>query len=86
MDWWTSATFGNVTLTVAPSQHWSNRTMLDRDATLWGGCHVAHRDGATLYFAGDTGWAVGSGPSGYPMQDLATNELYVSCVSRKKRR
>ena len=57
LDWWERAAEGDVTFTVTPSQHWSNRTMLDRDATLWGGCHVAHRDGATLYFAGDSGYA-----------------------------
>jgi L-ascorbate metabolism protein UlaG (beta-lactamase superfamily) len=57
LDWWEPWTCGGATFTLTPAQHWSNRAMFDRDATLWGGCHVAHPDGASLYFAGDSGYA-----------------------------
>ena len=57
LDWWDAIDAGDVRLTVTPAQHWSNRSAHDRFATLWGGCHVRHHDGATLYFAGDSGYA-----------------------------
>jgi L-ascorbate metabolism protein UlaG (beta-lactamase superfamily) len=57
LDWWDRVTIAEVELTLTPAQHWSNRTMFDRNATLWGGCHLRHEAGATVYFAGDTGYA-----------------------------
>lgn len=57
LDWWESCSFGDVTFTYTPAQHWSNRSPVDRRTTLWGGCHVRHRDGPTVYFAGDSGYA-----------------------------
>ena len=53
LDWWGSATTLPVTLT--PSQHFSARTLWDRNRALWGGfmIQVGHR---RLYFAGDSGY------------------------------
>ena len=57
LDWWDSLAVGATVLTVTPAQHWSNRTMFDLRRSLWGGCHLRHRDGGTVYFAGDTAYA-----------------------------
>ncbi len=37
LDWWQTAEVAGATLTFVPVQHWSARTPLDRNATLWGG-------------------------------------------------
>jgi L-ascorbate metabolism protein UlaG (beta-lactamase superfamily) len=57
LDWWETLTVHDVTLTVTPAQHWSKRGAFDQFASLWGGCFVRHRDGVSLYFAGDSGYA-----------------------------
>jgi N-acyl-phosphatidylethanolamine-hydrolysing phospholipase D len=55
LDWWQSARHGRWTLTCLPCQHWSNRTQLDRNATLW--CSWLLDSGERRYFfAGDTGY------------------------------
>jgi len=56
-DWWDEVDLGAATLTLTPAQHWSNRTTLARNATLWSGAHIRHRGGGTVYFAGDTGYS-----------------------------
>lgn len=35
MDWWAEQQWGDVTVTAAPSQHFSGRTLWDRNSTLW---------------------------------------------------
>jgi len=57
LDWWDSLAVGDTVLTVTPAQHWSNRTLFDFRRSLWGGCHLRHREGGTVYFAGDTAYA-----------------------------
>ena len=64
MDWWDrqdiAAPAGPVTVHFVPSHHWSSRTPWDRRATLWGGFVVQARvagEPASLYHAGDTGYA-----------------------------
>ncbi len=64
MDWWDrqelGAPGGPVTVHFVPSHHWSSRTPWDRRATLWGGFVVQARVAgapASLYYAGDTGYA-----------------------------
>jgi L-ascorbate metabolism protein UlaG (beta-lactamase superfamily) len=57
LDWWEPVSVGPVAVTLTPAQHWSNRTLLDRNATLWGGAYLRHEQGATAYFAGDSGYA-----------------------------
>lgn len=51
LDWWESD--GNVT--VVPAQHFSARSISDRNRSLWGGLVVSSSRG-NVYFAGDTGW------------------------------
>lgn len=57
LDWWESIAVGDAELVVTPAQHWSNRAMLDLRRSLWGGCWLRHPDGATVYYAGDSGYA-----------------------------
>jgi L-ascorbate metabolism protein UlaG (beta-lactamase superfamily) len=57
LDWDESIRVGEgATVTFTPAQHFSARTLFDRDRTLWGGFHVAV-DGVRVYFAGDSGYA-----------------------------
>mgnify|MGYP000883640619 CR=1 FL=1 len=53
-DWWEEEKIGDVDVTFTPAQHWSARTLWDRNESLWGGWWI--RQGETsLYHAGDTG-------------------------------
>ena len=53
LDWWQTYRYGRVTITFAPAQHWSARSLGDRRRTLWGSYFI---QGVThsAYFAGDT--------------------------------
>jgi L-ascorbate metabolism protein UlaG (beta-lactamase superfamily) len=56
LDWWQSHTLPNTELTVtaAPSQHFSGRGLKDRNATLWSSLVIrTARHG--VFFSGDTG-------------------------------
>ena len=53
LDWWESHTVADVEITLVPSRHWSMRTPLSRNATLWGGFVYRSHDGVA-YHAGDT--------------------------------
>ncbi len=59
MDWWDEEvlTVGeeSVTITATPSQHFSGRTLTDRNKTLWAAWNVAWSD-FTTWFGGDTGY------------------------------
>ncbi|MCW5625314.1 MAG: MBL fold metallo-hydrolase [Burkholderiales bacterium] len=56
LDWWQSAELHGVRFTLTPVQHWSARTLWDRNDTLWGGWRL---DAPTFsfFFAGDTGYS-----------------------------
>lgn len=57
MDWWESVTVKEkMKLHFVPVQHFSGRTLSDRNETLWGGfvIEISHRK---IYFGGDTGYA-----------------------------
>jgi N-acyl-phosphatidylethanolamine-hydrolysing phospholipase D len=60
LDWWQTlrvpAPADDVTVMLAPAQHWSARGLGDRMATLWGGFAVFAPD-CHLFFAGDTGYS-----------------------------
>ncbi len=56
LDWWDSQEMRGLTVNFVPAQHWSTRTRLDRNKTLWGGWVLEHR-GFRFYFAGDTGYS-----------------------------
>jgi N-acyl-phosphatidylethanolamine-hydrolysing phospholipase D len=54
-DWWETGADGPLTLTATPAQHFSARTPLDRNRTLWCGW-VVEAAGRRVFFAGDTGY------------------------------
>jgi L-ascorbate metabolism protein UlaG (beta-lactamase superfamily) len=60
LDWWESHTLqgverkGEVTITAAPSQHFSGRGLKDRNATLWSSLAI-RSDKHSVFFSGDTG-------------------------------
>jgi L-ascorbate metabolism protein UlaG (beta-lactamase superfamily) len=54
MDWWDASEVEGHVITAVPAQHFSSRSLCDRDATLWCGFAVDTPAGA-IYFAGDTG-------------------------------
>jgi L-ascorbate metabolism protein UlaG (beta-lactamase superfamily) len=54
-DWWQeSALPGGVRLVATPAQHFSGRSLLDRNATLWASWAIVGPD-HRAYFSGDTG-------------------------------
>ncbi len=60
LDWWESHTIhgrrrrGEVTVTAAPSQHFSGRGLRDRNATLWSSLALRSAN-HSVFFSGDTG-------------------------------
>ncbi len=59
MDWWDKQSIEvngeAVVITATPSQHFSGRTLTDRNRTLWAAWGIAWRDFQT-WFGGDTGY------------------------------
>ena len=55
LQWGESIEEGGHRITAVPAQHFSGRTLWDKDRTLWNG-YVLETDEKTLYFAGDTGY------------------------------
>lgn len=55
LDWWTSRTVGDVTITSVPNQHFSNRGFSDANGTLWSAWVLTGSKGRA-YFGGDTGY------------------------------
>ena len=54
MDWWQSSTFGRISASCTPAQHFSGRYPWNRNATLWCGWVIGLSD-MRILFAGDTG-------------------------------
>jgi len=56
LDWWQSHRIPNtgLTVTAAPSQHFSGRSLGDRNATLWSSL-VVQGERHAVFFSGDTG-------------------------------
>jgi L-ascorbate metabolism protein UlaG (beta-lactamase superfamily) len=56
LDWWESRTLPgtDLTITAAPSQHFSGRGLKDRNATLWSSL-VIRSAKHSVFFSGDTG-------------------------------
>ena len=73
LDWWEEARCGPLRITYVPAQHFSARTPWDRNRSLWGGFVVEAEDGASVYFAGDSGWCPYFAEIGarFPRLDLA---------------
>lgn len=53
MDWWHSSKENGVTVACTPAQHFSGRSLLSRNRTLWCGWAV-RGGGQSVFFAGDT--------------------------------
>lgn len=56
LDWWQSHTVRAVEFHLTPVQHWSARSLGDRNESLWGGWVVLAPD-LHWYFSGDTGYS-----------------------------
>lgn len=55
LDWWQCVVFQGMTLTAVPAQHWSMRTLRDRNRSLWCGWVFEGRH-HRFWFSGDTGY------------------------------
>ena len=58
LDWWQADQHAGVTLTATPSQHFSGRTLSDRDSTLWSSW-VLQAGGQRIFYSGDSGYFAG---------------------------
>jgi L-ascorbate metabolism protein UlaG (beta-lactamase superfamily) len=58
LDWWQATELGGLTLVAVPAQHFSGRSINDRNRTLWVSW-VILGDGLRLFFSGDTGYHAG---------------------------
>ena len=56
LDWWDSVKVKGVEFVFTPVQHWSARSLGDRNQALWGGWAVLGPD-FHWYFSGDTGYS-----------------------------
>jgi N-acyl-phosphatidylethanolamine-hydrolysing phospholipase D len=56
LDWWDKHVVGATAFQLVPVQHWSARSLGDRNQTLWGGW-VARGPDLHWYFSGDTGYS-----------------------------
>jgi len=54
-DWWDVNKFDNATITATPAQHWSARSLWDRNKTLWASWMLQIGD-KTIWYSGDTGY------------------------------
>jgi L-ascorbate metabolism protein UlaG (beta-lactamase superfamily) len=58
LDWWDSFTLNEqCRVTFVPTQHFSARSVFDRQKSLWGG-YMIEVSGRRIYFSGDTGYSV----------------------------
>jgi L-ascorbate metabolism protein UlaG (beta-lactamase superfamily) len=72
LDWWQRHDLDGLCITYVPAQHFSSRTLRDRNRSLWGGFVIQACD-ATIYFAGDSGYSPYFAEIGgrFPRIDLA---------------
>lgn len=54
-DWWQATTHAGVTVTATPAQHFSGRTLTDRNSTLWASWAL-EAGGQRLFYSGDSGY------------------------------
>jgi L-ascorbate metabolism protein UlaG (beta-lactamase superfamily) len=56
LDWWQTTNLGDaLRVTMTPAQHFSARSLFDRDRTLWGG-FALQAEGRTVLFGGDSAY------------------------------
>lgn len=70
LDWWESASIRGVQFTFVPAQHWTRRTLVDTNSSLWGGFVMACDAAPSVYFAGDSGYFEGFKQIGMRFPDL----------------
>jgi L-ascorbate metabolism protein UlaG (beta-lactamase superfamily) len=58
LDWWQQTRVQDVQLVAAPAQHFSGRSLTDRNRTLWASWVITAVD-LRLFFSGDTGYHAG---------------------------
>ncbi len=58
LDWWDARQWGEVTVTAAPAQHFSGRTLWDRNRTLWASWSI-RSGGEQIFYSGDSGYFPG---------------------------
>jgi N-acyl-phosphatidylethanolamine-hydrolysing phospholipase D len=56
LNWWESYTHRGVQFHFTPAQHWSGRSLVDRNQTLWGSWAVLGAE-CHWFFSGDTGYS-----------------------------
>ncbi len=57
LDWWDETEIhSNLKITFAPTQHFSGRSLRDRQKSLWGSYMIQHRD-RLIYFGADSGYS-----------------------------
>lgn len=57
-DWWQQGKWGDVLLTAAPAQHFSGRTLWDRNKTLWASWSIRSGN-EQIFYSGDSGYFPG---------------------------
>ena len=57
-DWWQGNEIDGVRFVATPAQHFSGRSMGDRNATLWASWVILHQD-LRVFFSGDSGYFSG---------------------------
>jgi L-ascorbate metabolism protein UlaG (beta-lactamase superfamily) len=58
LDWWQAGEHDGVRLTATPAQHFSGRTLSDRDSTLWASW-VIESGSQRIFYSGDSGYFPG---------------------------
>ena len=58
LDWWQSTQVGSLQLTATPAQHFSGRSLSDRNRTLWASWVIAAPK-VKIFFSGDSGYFAG---------------------------
>jgi N-acyl-phosphatidylethanolamine-hydrolysing phospholipase D len=60
VDWWDAVDLPGaknaLTVTCAPAQHWTRRTLREYNDRLWGSFVIRTAGGRSVYFAGDSGY------------------------------
>lgn len=55
LDWWQSCTINSIKISATPAQHFSGRSLFDRNKTLWASWVITSSN-ANIFFSGDTGY------------------------------
>ena len=84
LDWWESKKNNSIEFICTPAQHFSGRTLLDRDKTLWSSW-VIKSPKAKLYFGADGGYFEGFKEIGFNYGPFDMTFLEVGAYNEKWR-